>query len=208
VPYAKLSVPDPIALGIDVIGLPWLSLLIKLGALAGLTTVILVLLYGQSRIFFTISHDGLLPPMFCRVHARYGTPHLSHFWVGLTIAIVASLVPIDVLGELVSIGTLFAFILVCGAVIYLRLSEPGTHRPFRVPGVPAIPLLGIALCLVLMSALPSDTWLRLIAWLALGLLIYFGYGRHHSVQGHETALASCGAMDGRLEVRGQAPASG
>src|SRR6478736_6127166 len=192
VPYARLGVPDPIALGVDVIGLPWLSLLIKVGALAGLTTVILVLLYGQSRIFFTIAQDGLLPPVFKKVHARYGTPHLSHFWVGLVIAIIAGLVPINVLGELVSIGTLFAFILVCGAVIYLRRSEPGMHRPFRVPGVPAIPLLGIALCLVLMSALPGDTWVRLIVWLAIGLAIYFGYGMRHSVLGRKATREPAG----------------
>jgi APA family basic amino acid/polyamine antiporter len=183
VPFAKLNVPDPIALGIDVIGRPWLSLVIKFGALAGLTTVILVLLYGQGRIFFTISQDGLLPPLFSRVHPRWGTPYLSQLWIGLAIAVVAGLVPIGILGELVSIGTLFAFMLVCAAVLYLRSSDPDAHRPFRAPGSPVVPLLGIAMCLMLMIALPGDTWLRLFVWLAIGLAVYFGYGRHHSVLG-------------------------
>jgi APA family basic amino acid/polyamine antiporter len=185
VPFTQLGVPDPIALGIDVIGKPWLSLLVKFGALAGLTTVILVLLYGQSRIFFTISRDGLLPPVFSKVHPKHGTPYLSQIWVGLVVALVAGLFPIHVLGEMVSIGTLFAFILVCGAVMYLRKSEATTFRPFRVPGVPIIPLLGIAFCLLLMAALPGDTWLRLFVWLAIGLVIYFAYGRRHSVQGRK-----------------------
>ncbi|MEJ8855755.1 amino acid permease [Variovorax robiniae] len=191
VPYTKLNVPDPIALGVDVIGKPWLSLLIKFGALAGLTTVILVLLYGQSRIFYTIANDGLLPKFFSTLHPVHGTPHMSQIFIGIICAIVAGLVPIHILGEMVSIGTLFAFILVCGAVIYLRKSEKDTYRPFRVPGVPIIPVLGIIFCLVLMSALPGDTWLRLVVWLAIGLAIYFGYGQHHSVQ-RQKQLAKAG----------------
>jgi basic amino acid/polyamine antiporter, APA family len=180
VPYAELNVPDPIALGVDAIGKPWLSLLIKFGALAGLTTVILVLLYGQSRIFFTISRDGLLPAMFSKVHSATGAPLLSQITIGICVALTAGLVPIHILGELVSIGTLFAFILVCGAVLYLRRVEPDLFRPFRVPGVPIIPIAGIGSCLVLMAGLPLDTWLRLVVWLAIGLAIYFGYGRIHS----------------------------
>ncbi|HSV57894.1 MAG TPA: amino acid permease [Variovorax sp.] len=186
VPFTKLNVPDPIALAVDVIGKPWLSLLIKFGALAGLTTVILVLLYGQSRIFYTISRDGLLPPVFSKVHPKYGTPHLSQIWIGAIVAVIAGLFPIHVLGEVVSIGALFAFIMVCGAVIYLRKSEADIVRPFRVPGVPIIPLVGIAFCLLLMSALPGDTWLRLFVWLAIGLAIYFGYGKRHSVHGRKS----------------------
>ncbi|MBS0450838.1 MAG: amino acid permease [Proteobacteria bacterium] len=181
VPYQKLNVPDPIALGIDVIGQPWLSLLVKFGALAGLTTVILVLLYGQSRIFFTMAGDGLLPSVFSRVHAKTGTPYLSQIWIGVVVAAIAGLFPIHVLGEMVSIGTLFAFVLVCAAVMHLRRTEAEAHRPFRVPGVPIVPIIGIAMCALLMSALPLDTWLRLVIWLAVGLVIYFGYGRHHSV---------------------------
>ena len=157
VPYQKLNVPDPIALGVDAIGAAWFSVLIKIGALAGLTTVILVLLYGQSRIFFTMSRDGLLPPVFSKVHPRLQTPYLSQLIIGVVVAIVAGLVPINILGEMVSIGTLFAFILVCTAVMYLRRTEATRHRPFSTPAVPVVPLLGILFCLLLMSGLPFDT---------------------------------------------------
>jgi basic amino acid/polyamine antiporter, APA family len=180
VPFAELGVPDPIAKGVDVIGVGWFSVLIKLGALVGLTTVILVLLYGQSRIFFTMSHDGLLPPLFSRVHPRLRTPYLSQLMIGIIVAIVAALTPIDILGEMVSIGTLFAFVLVCGAVVYLRRSDAEMARPFRVPNVPWVPLLGIGFCLLLMAGLPLVTWMRLIIWLVIGLVVYFAYGRRRS----------------------------
>ncbi|MGI4984605.1 MAG: amino acid permease [Janthinobacterium lividum] len=181
VPYAQLNVADPIARGVDVIGLPWFSILIKLGALTGLTTVILVLLYGQSRIFYTMAHDGLLPAVFARIHPRTKTPYLSQAMIGVVVAIVAALVPIGILGEMVSIGTLFAFTLVCAAVIYLRRSERNRPRPFRVPAVPVVPILGILFCLLLMFGLPLATWARLVIWLVLGLVMYFAYGRYHSV---------------------------
>jgi basic amino acid/polyamine antiporter, APA family len=181
VSYTELNVPDPIAKGVDVIGLTWFSVLIKIGALAGLTTVILVLLYGQSRIFFTIARDGLLPTMFSDVHPRLGTPYKSQLLIGIVVAIVAALTPIDVLGEMVSIGTLFAFALVCGAVVYLRRSDAEVFRPFRTPAVPWVPVLGIAFSLLLMVFLPWETWLRLIIWLVIGLVVYFVYGRSHSV---------------------------
>jgi len=181
VPYTELNVPDPIAKGVDAIGLNWFSILIKIGALTGLTTVILVLLYGQSRIFFTMSQDGLLPPFFARVHDRLHTPYLSQMLIGTVVAIVAALTPIGVLGEMVSIGTLFAFVLVCGAVMYLRRSDSDAMRPFRVPGVPVVPILGILFCLLLMVGLPLVTWLRLVVWLVIGMVIYLTYGRHHSV---------------------------
>jgi APA family basic amino acid/polyamine antiporter len=180
VPFKELGVPDPIAKGVDVIGLTWFSVLIKLGALVGLTTVILVLLYGQSRIFFTMSQDGLLPGVFARVHPTLKTPYLSQIMIGTIVAIIAALTPIEILGEMVSIGTLFAFILVCGAVIYLRRSDADIPRPFRVPNVPWTPLLGILFCLALMAGLPLVTWARLIVWLAIGLVVYFVYGRTHS----------------------------
>jgi len=190
VPFARLDVPDPVDLVVDVIGKPWLSLLVKFGALAGLTTVALVLLYGQSRIFFTIARDGLLPPLFAKVHPRYGTPHLSQITIGLVVALFAGLFPIHLLGEMVSIGTLFAFVLVCAAVIHLRRSEANAPRGFRTPAVPIVPVLGIAMCVLLMTGLPGSTWLRLVGWLAVGLVVYFGYGRHHSTQRARTALRS------------------
>jgi len=181
VPYGQLNVADPIAKAVDVIGLTWFSVLIKIGALAGLTTVILVLLYGQSRIFYTIAKDGLLPQVFSEVHPVRRTPWKSQMMIGTIVAIVAALTPIGILGEMVSIGTLFAFILVCGAVIYLRKSDAGVARPFRTPGVPVVPILGILFCLLLMAGLPIETWMRLVVWLVIGLVVYFSYGRNHSV---------------------------
>jgi basic amino acid/polyamine antiporter, APA family len=181
VPYAQLNVADPIAKAVDAIGLTWFSVIIKIGALAGLTTVILVLLFGQSRIFFTIARDGLLPQFFADVHPVLHTPWKSQIMIGTLVAIAAALTPIGILGEMVSIGTLFAFILVCGAVIYLRKSDAEISRPFRTPGVPLVPVLGILFCLLLMAGLPIETWLRLVVWLVIGLFIYFLYGRNHSV---------------------------
>jgi APA family basic amino acid/polyamine antiporter len=181
VPYKELNVPDPIAKGVDAIGIGWFALLIKLGALTGLTTVILVLLYGQSRIFFTMANDGLLPKLFAHVHPTYQTPYRSQALIGAAVALVAALVPIHILGEMVSIGTLAAFILVCGSVIYLRRTDRHMKRPFRAPAVPVVPILGILFCLLLMVGLPLDTWLRLVIWMAIGLVIYFFYGRRHSV---------------------------
>jgi basic amino acid/polyamine antiporter, APA family len=189
VPYTELNVPDPIAKGVDVIGITWFSVLIKIGALAGLTTVILVSLYGQGRIFYTMSHDGLLPEFFNRIHPTLRTPFLSQLLIGTLVATIAALVPIDVLGELVSIGTLFAFILVCGAVIYLRHSDSKVFRPFRVPGVPMVPILGMLFCLLLMVGLPAATWLRLAVWLAIGMVIYLTYGRTHSRLRHPNLRA-------------------
>jgi len=184
VAYTDLNVADPIAKGVDAIGLTWFSILIKIGALTGLTTVILVLLYGQSRIFYTMSHDGLLPGLFAYIHPRLQTPYRSQMLIGGIVAVVAALTPIHVLGEMVSIGTLFAFVLVCGSVIYLRRTEGRVHRPFRVPAVPVVPILGILFCLLLMVALPLITWVRLVVWLGIGLAIYFSYGRTHSVLRH------------------------
>ncbi len=190
VPYKDLNVPDPIAKGVDVIGIGWFGALIKLGALSGLTTVILVLLYGQSRIFYTMASDGLLPKVFSHVHPTYQTPYRSQAMIGVCVALVAALVPIDILGEMVSIGTLAAFCLVCGAVIHLRRSEKGMKRPFRVPAVPLVPILGILSCLLLMAGLPLDTWLRLIIWMAIGLVVYFTYGRRHSVLRRKNGTAA------------------
>ena len=180
VPYPQLNVPDPVVQGVRVIGHEWFSLFIELGALIGLTTVILVLLYGQSRIFAAMAKDGLLPPLFARVHPRLRTPYISQLVIGSLVAVVAAVAPIDVLSQLVGVGTLFAFILVCAAVIYLRSAEPRVPRPFRVPHVPWVPLLGILACLGLMSGLAPLTWLRLVSWLVIGLVVYFAYGRFHS----------------------------
>ena len=180
VPYQKLGVADPVAVAIDTVGVAWLSVLVKFAALAGLTTVIFVLLFGQARILFSIAQDRLLPTLFSNVHPRYQTPFASQALIGVVVALIGGTFPIGLLGEMVSIGTLFAFLLVCVAVIHLRRSAPRQKRPFHTPAVPWVPLLGIAFSLILMLGLPLDTWLRLLVWLVIGLAIYFGYGHRHS----------------------------
>ncbi|MDQ2802274.1 MAG: amino acid permease, partial [Pseudomonadota bacterium] len=141
---------------------------------------IFVLLFGQARILYSISEDRLLPQFFSEVHPRFRTPFHSQAVIGVAVAVIAASFPIGLLGEMVSIGTLFAFLLVCIAVIHLRRSAPKYGRPFRTPAVPWVPLLGVAFSLLLMLGLPLDTWLRLVVWLAIGLVIYFGYGHRHS----------------------------
>jgi APA family basic amino acid/polyamine antiporter len=177
-----LNVPAPIALAIDSTGgtLQWLSPLIKVGAIAGLSSVILVMLMGQPRIFFSMSRDGLLPPVFSKVHPKFKTPYVTTILTGAVAAVVAGLFPIGILGELVSIGTLLAFVIVCVGIIVLRRTRPEMHRPFRTPWVPLVPILGALICLAQMAALPLDTWMRLLIWMAIGVLIYFTYGRKHS----------------------------
>jgi basic amino acid/polyamine antiporter, APA family len=180
VKYSTLNVADPVAVAIDAIGIHWLAVLVKLGAIAGLTSVILVLLLGQPRIIFSMANDGLLPPFLAKIHPRFGTPANTTIIGGLTVAVVASLVDIRLLGELVSIGTLAAFTVVCGAVLVLRYREPDLPRPFRTPWVPVVPLLGMVCCLYLAVSLPFEAWLRLLFWLIIGLVIYFLYGMKHS----------------------------
>jgi APA family basic amino acid/polyamine antiporter len=178
--YKDLGVPDPMALVMDRTGVAWLAWVVKFGALAGLTTAILALLYGQTRVFFTMAHDGLLPAFFAKLHRRYRTPAASQILVGVTVALAAGLFPIDILGEMVSIGTLAAFALVCFAVLELRKTHPDLRRPFRAPGIPVMPILGILSCIALMVALPLDTWLRLLVWTGIGLAIYAFYGITHA----------------------------
>jgi APA family basic amino acid/polyamine antiporter len=181
VPYQQLGVADPVAVAIDATGIAWLSVLVKFAALAGLTTVIFVLLFGQARILFSIAQDRLLPAFFSEVHPRFRTPFASQGLIGVIVALIAATFPIGLLGEMVSIGTLFAFLLVCIAVMHLRRSAPRTKRPFRTPGVPWVPLFGIGFSLLLMLGLPLGTWVRLVVWLAIGLAIYFGYGHRRSL---------------------------
>ncbi len=178
--YSDLNVSDPVALGIDVTGIAWAKILVKLGAIFGLATVMLVMLLGQSRVFYSMSRDGLLPEWAGAVHPRFRTPWISTLLVGGFVAVFAALIPIDILGELVSIGTLLAFVIVCFGVWILRKRRPELHRPFKTPLVPLVPILGILVSLGLMASLPLDTWIRLIVWLAVGMVIYFTYGRHHS----------------------------
>jgi APA family basic amino acid/polyamine antiporter len=180
--YPKLNVDAPIAYAIDLLGgqLSWLSPLIKLGAIAGLSSVILVMMLGQSRIYYAIAKDGLLPKVFSRVNSRRGVPQNATIFAGIATGLAAGLFPLHVLSELVCIGTLMAFAIVCISILVLRKTQPGLKRPFRVPLVPFVPLLGAAICILQMLALPWNTWLRLIGWTALGLIIYFVYGIRHS----------------------------
>ena len=182
VSYKFLNVPAPIALAVDAMGsnFSWLRIIIKIAAIAGLSSVILVMLLGQPRIFHTMSKDGLLPPVFSKVHKKFGTPYVSSIATGIVAMILAGVLPISTLGELVSIGTLLAFIIVCISIIVLRKTRPDITRPFRTPWVPLVPILGIVICLSQMLALPLDTWIRLIVWFAIGMVIYFAYGRRKS----------------------------
>jgi APA family basic amino acid/polyamine antiporter len=180
VPYTALDVPDPVAVGVDATGVAWGSFLVKLGAIFGLSSVMLVMLLAQSRVLFAMSNDGLLWPAAAKIHPRFQTPYVSSIVVGVFVAIFAGLVPIGILGELVSIGTLLAFVIVCASVWILRRRHPDLHRPFRAPWVPFVPIMGIVVAFAMMAALPWETWVRLGAWLAIGMAIYFGYGRKHS----------------------------
>jgi APA family basic amino acid/polyamine antiporter len=192
VSYTQLNDPAPIAVAINSLGpsVAWLRPIIKIGAIAGLSSVILVMLLGQPRIFYTMSKDGLLPPVFSAVHPKFRTPWVAQILTGVTAMLVAGLFPIGLLGELVSIGTLLAFAIVCAGVFVLRFTDPQIHRPFRTPAFWLIAPLGIFFCLWLMLGLPADTWARLIVWMAIGLVIYFTYGCRHSKVRRQAAQTS------------------
>jgi APA family basic amino acid/polyamine antiporter len=183
VPYSQLNVADPLAVGIDATGLTWLRPIVKVAALFGLFSTMLVTLLAQTRIFYSMSRDGLLPRAFSSVHPRFRTPHVSTILTGSIIALAAGLTPIDVLSQLVSIGTLLAFVLVCIGVIVLRRTAPEAPRPFRTPAVPAVPIAGAVICLAQMVGLPLATWERLLVWLVIGLIVYVMFGRRHAISG-------------------------
>jgi APA family basic amino acid/polyamine antiporter len=186
--YKELNVPSPVIMVVERIPqLAWFRPVITVGAVLGLGSTVLVMLLGQSRVFYSMSRDGLLGDWAGKVHPRFRTPYLSTIYTGVAVAIFTGLFPIQILGQLVNIGTLLAFVLVCGGVIVLRRTRPDLERPFRTPWVPLVPILGILSCLGLMATLPLDTWIRLAVWLVVGLTIYFGYGRSHSRLALETA---------------------
>ena len=201
--YKQLYVPDPVAVATDAMGKPWLSFYVKIGAIAGLSSVILVMLMSQPRIFYSMAKDGLLPPVVARIHPKFHTPYITTIITGLTVMIAAGVLPLSVAGELTSIGTLFAFAVVSGGVLYLRIKEPEVERPFRAPAIWFTAPMGVLTSFFLMATLPVDTWIRLVVWMAIGLVIYFLYGRRNSVLGagrpapkiNNIATSAAGTLD-------------
>jgi APA family basic amino acid/polyamine antiporter len=181
-PFRQLNVPDPLALAIDSTAARWwLSPIVKIGALLGTTAVILVMMLGQTRVFYSMAHDGLLPRPFGKIHPRFRTPYISTALTGVCVALAGGLLPLRIVGELVSIGTLLAFVIVSGSVMGMRRLHPEIRRPFRTPFVWFVGPMGMIVCAAQMAGLPGDTWLRLIIWMAIGFCVYFGYGRRRSV---------------------------
>jgi basic amino acid/polyamine antiporter, APA family len=179
--YTTLNNDAPVVNALLAAGAPsWLRYVVELAAIAGLSSVVLVMLMGQPRVFFSMAKDGLLPAIFTRTHPRFKTPYVTQSITGVLACIIAGVLPLRLLGELVNIGTLFAFIIVSVAIITLRRTRPDLPRPFRTPLVPVIPIVGAIACFAQMVALPLDTWIRLVVWMVIGLVIYFAYSRHHS----------------------------
>jgi APA family basic amino acid/polyamine antiporter len=180
VPYTQLDNPAPVANALSSIGFKWSGALVSTGAITGITSVLIVLLIGQPRIFFAMSRDGLLWPWWSKVHPKYKTPYRTQILCGLVVAFFAAFVDIGTAAELTNIGTLFAFTLVCGGILVLRYTDPNLHRAFRAPFVPVTPILGMIICIALMFSLPTLTWIRFIVWFAVGIVIYSLYSRKHS----------------------------
>ena len=181
VPYNQINIDAPVSDAFRQAGLPWAQLLISIGAVAGITSVLLVMMLSQPRIFLAMARDGLLPPgFFGAIHERFRTPWKSTILTGICVSIMAAFLPLRILAELVNIGTLLAFVIVCAAVLIMRKTHPDAERPFRAPLGPVVPILGILSCLLLMFSLPVENWVRLAVWLALGLVVYFAYGYRHS----------------------------
>ena len=178
--YKDLNVAAPLSLALEKIPYPWLSPLMNMAVLAGLTSVMLVMLLGQSRVFYSMAHDGLLPTLFCDVHPKFRTPWKSNLVLMVFVGLFAAFAPISVVGKMTSIGTLLAFVLVCGGVMVMRKTHAEVARPFKTPWVPLVPILGILCNFVMMLGLGLSNWLRLIVWLVIGQFIYFLYSRHHS----------------------------
>ena len=190
VPYDKIDINAPVSNAFAQVGLPWAQLLISLGALTGITSVLLVMMLSQPRVLLAMARDGLVPESFFgAIHEKFRTPWKSTILTGFAVALAAGLLPLRVLAELVNIGTLLAFVIVCAAVLIMRRTNPHAERPFRAPFVPITPILGILTCLLLMFSLPAENWLRLVVWLGIGFAIYFAYGRKNSVLARMEAAA-------------------
>jgi APA family basic amino acid/polyamine antiporter len=183
VSYRMLDVPDPIAVAVNALGsrFVWLRYIIKVAILAGLTSVVLVMMLGQARIFYTMAHDGLMPRAFGKISQKFRTPVFTTLFVTAVAMVMAGFLPVSILGQLTSFGALIAFAIVCFGVLVLRYRQPTLHRPFKVPFCPWVPLAGTLACLVQMAMLPGVVWMQVVSWMALGCLIYFSYGRRHSV---------------------------
>ena len=199
-PWKEVGTAEPMLTALSLAGsggfvLTAGRILIGIGAVVAMSSVLLVFQMGQPRIFFSMARDGLLPQWAAKIHGKYRTPYVTTILTGSVAAVVAGLFPIQLLGELVNIGTLLAFAIVCAGVIVLRRTRPDLHRPFRTPFVPVVPLLGIFCCVGLMAGLPKDTWIRLIVWLIIGLVIYFSYGRFHSRLQQRIDTPSAAAAD-------------
>jgi APA family basic amino acid/polyamine antiporter len=179
--YKDLNVAAPLSLALTRIPYAWLSLAMNIAVLMGLTSVMLVMLLGQSRVFFSMANDRLLPQMFRDVHPRFRTPWKCNLLLMTFVSLFAAFAPISVVGKMTSIGTLFAFVIVCAGIIIMRRTNPDAPRPFRTPFVPVTPILGIVVCLAMMLGLGWTNWARLVVWLAIGLIIYFGYSRSRSL---------------------------
>jgi basic amino acid/polyamine antiporter, APA family len=188
--YDKIDISAPVSNAFAQVGLPWAQFLISLGALAGITSVLLVMMLSQPRILLAMARDGLVSPgFFGAVHDRFRTPYKATILVGFCVAVMGGFLPLRILADLVNIGTLLAFVIVCAAVLIMRRTHPDAARPFRAPLSPLTPILGILLCVLLMFSLPPENWLRLVVWLAIGFVIYFTYSRHHSVMSNQHATA-------------------
>ena len=183
--YKQLDVAAPVALAIDQTPYLWLNILVKLAILAGFTSVILVMLLGQSRIFYTMATDGLLPQAFAQIHPRFLTPWRCNIALMIFVSLFGAFAPLNLVGEMTSIGSLLAFVIVCAAVLILRKRHPELPRAFRTPWVPLVPVLGIATCVVMMVSLGIGNWLRLAVWLVIGLLVYSLYGFKHAAKMRE-----------------------
>jgi len=202
--YSELNIDAPVSDAFRQAGLPWAELLITVGAIAGITSVLLVMMLSQARIFLAMARDGLLPvAFFGAVHARFRTPWKSTILTGVVVATMAALLPLRILAELVNIGTLLAFVIVCAAVLIMRRTHPEAHRPFRAPLGPVVPVLGIISCLILMFSLPPENWVRLAVWLVIGLTIYFTYSRKHSVVARALGFVTSSARQEAIPSRTQ-----